>query len=386
MQPIPITGVSAINALGRTRIEIVDALRAGRTGLAPNTIAVPFETVTGAVKEALPRLEGELSAYETRLSQILSYLVRELEPEIDRMKSRWAKERIGIFLGTSTAGAGTTEDAFAQYLKTGALPGGYDYEKQHTFGISVEVVRMLTGIEGPGWVVSTACTSSAKVAGSAARMIELGIIDAAVVGGMDTLCAMTLSGFWSLGALANTYCRPFSAESVGINIGEGGGLFLLERTGDPLALLEGVGESSDAYHVSAPHPEGLGARLAMERALPAGVTPAEVDHINAHGTGTVHNDTMESRAIREMFGDAVPVISTKGYTGHTLGGAGVTELALAVYMMSDGFIAPSVGTAPEHPELGIDMVLETRSAQLKRVLSNSFAFGGNNISLCLGAP
>lgn len=386
MRPIPITGVAALNALGGRREAHVSALFEGRSGLDAPSLALPFKTVVGEVRIPLEPLDGPLGPWDTRLARMVALLLSELDAPLERLRARTFPERIGIFLGTSTAGALTTERAYARYLREGVLPPEYDYEKQHTFGAVLHVVRALTGAAGPGWVVSTACTSSAKTAGSAARMIEAGFLDAAIVGGVDTLCEMTLRGFGSLSALSDRPCRPFSAAANGINIGEGGALFLMARSGEPIGLIEGIGESSDAYHVSAPHPEGTGAKLAMERALPAGVTPKDVDHVNAHGTGTTHNDRMESRAIRELLGPEVPVISTKGYTGHTLGGAGATEIAFSLWMMAEGFIAPSLGAEPPHPELGIHVVTERLPARLGRVLSNSFAFGGNNISVCLRAP
>ena len=385
MRPIPITGFGVINALGASRSAMVDALAAGRTGLRPPEMKLPFSTMVGAVDAPLPKLEGRLSDYDTRLARLMLQLLGQVEAELGRLRARWAPERIGIFLGTSTAGAATTEVAYRAFAETGKLPDSYNFKTQHTFGAVLNVVRELTGAAGPAWVVSTACTSSAKTVATAKRMMAAGAIDAALVGGVDTLCEMTLQGFWALSALSSELCRPFSETSGGINIGEGGALLLLEREGEPVGWVDGIGESSDAYHISAPHPEGLGARLAMERAIPDGCTVADIDHINAHGTGTPHNDNAESKAIRELLGPDVPVISTKGYTGHTLGGAGATELALALVMMQEGWIAPSVGAVPVKADYGINVVTERSSAKLHRVLSNSFAFGGNNISVALRA-
>lgn len=381
MRPIPITGFAAINALGGARATLTAALAEGRSGLTPP--ALPIETVVGAIDVPLAELDEPHRAYDTRLARLIAHLIRDVDTELQRLRARWSPDRIGVFLGTSTAGAATTEVAFAEYRATGKLPADYDFEHQHTFGAMLEVVRAMSGARGPGWVVSTACTSSAKTVATAKRMLEAGVIDAALVGGVDTLCNMTLRGFGSLGALSTTACRPFNGSSQGINIGEGGALLLLERDGDAVGFVDGIGESSDAYHISAPHPEGLGARLAMERALPEGLAPKDIDHINAHGTGTPHNDKAESKAIRELFGSDVPVISTKGYTGHTLGGAGATELALALIMMSEGWIAPSLGAASDSSEFGINVVAERTPAKLTRVMSNSFAFGGNNIAVTL---
>jgi 3-oxoacyl-[acyl-carrier-protein] synthase-1 len=293
-----------------------------------------------------------------------------------------------IELGTSTAGAEATEAAYRSFVEHGALPSGYDFRRQHTYGAVLDVVKRLAGVSGPSWMISTTCTSSAKPLASAMRLIECGVIDAALVGGIDTLCAMTLTGFNSLAALSDEHCRPFSSERKGINIGEGGSFLLVERVqtaGDNVhALLEGVGESSDAYHISAPHPEGMGAQAAMERALEqAGCAASTVDHVNAHGTGTPLNDIAESKAISRVFGDHVPVVSTKGYTGHALGGAGAIEAVFSIIAIEEGFLPASLGATPIDPKITIDVKPERRSGNFKRVLSSSFAFGGNNVCVVL---
>lgn len=382
--PVPISGYSVCNALGPDREAVSSALLASRTGLGPVPFPLPFETMVGAMAFELPELPSEFAAWSNRPTRIAHRLLIDLEPALRRARARWNPERIGLVLGTSTSGADATERAFTYFSQHGDLPEGYDFRKQHTFGALADVVGKLAGLRGPAWVVSTTCTSSAKPFGSALRMIRSGMLDAVLVGGVDTLCAMTLHGFRALGALSPGICRPFSAERKGINIGEGGAFVLLERSGDGLALLEAVGESSDAYHISAPHPEGLGARLAMERALEqAGVRPEDVDHVNAHGTGTHLNDKAEGQAIAQVFGDAVPVVSTKGYTGHTLGGAGAIECAISLLSLQERFVPASLGVRPLDPTLSI-LVPETMERRtLRRVLSNSFAFGGSNASLLL---
>jgi 3-oxoacyl-[acyl-carrier-protein] synthase-1 len=236
-------------------------------------------------------------------------------------------------------------------------------------------------------MASTACTSSVKSIASAMRLMNAGLIDAAIVGGVDTLCQMTLHGFESLQALDRGPCRPFHKDRLGISIGEGGALALVERQGDPRVLVEAVGETSDAYHVSAPHPEGRGAFAAMQQALEqAGRRPEDVDHINAHGTGTRLNDTAEAKAIRGVFEHDVPVVSTKGYTGHTLGAAGALECAFAACAIEEGWIPPSLGASPLDPEIPLRVPTAVERGTFRRVLSNSFAFGGNNVSVLLGAP
>jgi 3-oxoacyl-[acyl-carrier-protein] synthase-1 len=295
-------------------------------------------------------------------------------------------DRIAVVLGTSTAGADVTEDAYRQFLQHGSLPDGYDLWRHHTYGAILHVVREWSGARGPGWVVSTACTSSAKPLASAQRLIDSDMADACIVGGIDTLCAMTLRGFFCLDALSSQPCRPFAADRDGISIGEGGALLVLEKGGDACALLEAVGESSDAYHISAPHPEGHGASEAMQRALDmAGVAPSDIDHVNAHGTGTRLNDSAEAKAISRLLGDEVPVVSTKGYTGHTLGGAGATEAAIAMYALAEGWLPPSLGATPLDERMTIRVPTELTTGRFHRILSNSFAFGGNNVSVLLRA-
>ncbi len=382
--PVAITGMTLSNALGTNNGEVRESLAGAESKLGPSPVQVPFETVVGAIRSELPALPHELGPWSTRLTQIATQLVQNLDAELTRLRERWNADRIAVILGTSTAGAETTESAFQHYLATDKLPEDYDLWRQHTYGAVLHVMRELTGARGPGWVVSTACTSSAKPLATAQRLIHAELIDAAIVGGIDTLCAMTLCGFDALGALSSKPCRPFAAARDGISIGEGGALVLLERRGEPIVWLDSVGESSDAYHISAPHPQGLGAQLAMSRALErAGCRPEDVDHINAHGTGTPHNDSAEANAISELFGNEVPVVSTKGYTGHTLGAAGATEAVLAAFAITDGWIPASPGALPIDEKITIRIATERTSGSFRRVLSNSFAFGGNNVSVLL---
>lgn len=392
MRPLPVTGYSMVHALGGTRAEILGALAEGRTGLGPPPAELfpeplGFETAVGAVTGTLPELSGPLGPWSTRLARMAARLVEGIDEPMRRARERWRPERIGLILGTSTAGAETTETAYKAFVETGEFPGAYDFRKQHTFGAVLHVVRELTGARGPAWMVSTACTSSAKPFASARRLIAAGMLDAAIVGGLDTLCTMTLCGFQSLQAMDKVPCRPFSSERAGISIGEGGALALVERDGDARVLIEAVGETSDAYHISAPHPEGRGAHGAMLQALAqAGIDADAVDHVNAHGTGTRLNDSAEAKAIHAVFGDRVPVVSTKGYTGHTLGAAGAIEFAFAASAIEEGWIPPSIHADPRDPEIVVNVNTERTEGRFRRVLSNSFAFGGNNVSVLVGAP
>ncbi|MHC5209633.1 MAG: beta-ketoacyl-ACP synthase [Planctomycetota bacterium] len=385
--PLPVTGYANVNALGSTRAEILAALEEGRTGLLPPDDSPGFETTLGAVRTELPELPDEMHVWSTRMARMAALLVGQLEEPLRHARARWRPERIAVLLGTSTAGAETTEKAFEVWVRDGALPAEYDFRKQHTFGAALHVIAALTGARGPAWTISTACTSGAKPLASAQRLIASGMVDAAIVGGIDTLCSLTLQGFHALQALDRQPCRPFSAERSGLSLGEGGVLALVEREGEARVLVEAVGETSDAYHISAPHPEGRGALEAMRSALEqAGCKPGDVDHINAHGTGTPLNDVAESAAISALFGNDVPVVSTKGYTGHTLGAAGAIEFAFSAYAIEEGWIPASLNADPVDPKVDVNVSRRVERGVYKRVLSNSFAFGGSNVSVLLRAP
>ena len=387
-RPYPVTGYSLVNALGVGRAQVLAALRAGRSGLATDRWPLPFPTATGvAPPEALQHTPA--GGVDTRMTRLAASLLPEIQPPLERALSRWGPDRVALLLGTTTAGVATTERAYAHHAAHGELPDDYDFFVHHGYETVVTSLRAATGIRGPGLVVSTACSSSLEVLGAARRLLDAGVVDAALVGGVDTLCQTTLRGFHSLGVLSSAPCRPFSAERCGISIGEGGALLLLERAGDGPAWLLGVGESSDAHHMSAPHPEGAGARAAMAMALEqAGVDPGAVDHVNAHGTATPLNDVAEARAIGDLLGPEVPVVSTKGYTGHLLGAAGATEAVLAVLALEEGWIPASLGAAPLDEDIAARVHVATGSEHLpgcRRVLTSAFAFGGNNVSALLGA-
>jgi 3-oxoacyl-[acyl-carrier-protein] synthase-1 len=386
-RPLVVTGYGMLSALGGTRAEHLGALVEGRSGLGASPLPLPFETAVGAVRVGLPELPAALAPRSTRIARMAAHLVEQLDEPLRRARERWRPERIAVLLGTSTAGAETTERAYRAFVTDGAFPAGYDFRRQHTFGAVLHVVAELSGARGPAWMASTACTSSGKTFATAARLIEADVIDAAIVGGVDTLCAMTLVGFHSLQALDRQPCRPFSLERRGISIGEGGAFALVERAGDARVLVTGVGETSDAYHISAPHPEGRGALASMQAALDhAGLRPEQVDHVNAHGTGTRLNDMAEALAIARLFPAEVPVVSTKGYTGHALGAAAALEFAFAACALEEGWIPPSLGADPLDPAIELRVPTVVTHGAYKRVITNSFAFGGSNVSLLVEAP
>lgn len=375
-----------MNALGRSTAEVLAALDEGRSGLGPSPLPVTMETFVGAVPGELPALDDEHAAYDCRLARIGMMAFEEVRADVARAVSRWGAERVAIVLGTSTGGLEETEQAFLAWLESGSLPARYDYEHQHNFAAFGELLASIAGVRGPAYVVSTACSSSGKVAASAMRLIEAGVVDAALVGGIDSLTRMTIQGFHSLGILSPRACRPFGADRDGINIGEGAAFFLMEREADAKVAVLGVGESADAYRMSSPEPTGRGARESMERALEqAGLGADEIDHINAHGTATKLNDEAEARAIEALFGDRVPVSSTKGYTGHLLGAAGGTEVVFAIHAVLAGRMPATLGCDPLDPEVRIRVLREAGEGRIRTVLSNSFAFGGSNVSVLIGA-
>ncbi len=384
--PCPVTAYALSNALGATTAEVLAALSQGRSGLVRCRWELPFETACGEVPGDLPAIPASWSRYDSRLARLSLRTLDELAPAVSAATSRWGRARIAVILGTSTGGIRETELAFEAHRRTGALPASFDFERQHAFHGLVELAKLRFGLEGPGYIVSTACSSSGKVLSAGRRLLDAGLADAVLVGGADSLCQTTLRGFHSLEVLSSRPCRPFCAERDGTTIGEGAAFLLLERQGEARALLLGVGESCDAHHMSHPHPEGLGAEAAMAGALAqAGLSPSEVSHVNAHGTATPLNDAAESKAIARLLGPKVPVVSTKGYTGHMLGAAGATEAVFSVVALEQGWIPGNLGAEPLDPAVQINVVLARQELRLQTVLSNSFAFGGNNVSVLFGA-
>jgi 3-oxoacyl-[acyl-carrier-protein] synthase-1 len=332
-----------------------------------------------------------LAHLDSRNNQLALAALQEIEDDVKTIISRVGRRRVAVVMGTSTSGIAEGENALARRIADGAWPKDFRYTRQEIGSLGRFVAEYLK-LEGPAYTIATACSSSAKVFASAQRLIEAGLCDAAVVGGADTLCRMTLNGFDSLDALSKDYCNPFSRNRDGINIGEGAAMFLMTTEESAVSLL-GVGESSDAYHVSAPHPEGDGAALAMNRALEAAnLKPGDIDYINLHGTATELNDVMEGRAVSRVFGDRTPCSSTKSMTGHMLGAAGANEAAFLWLTLNPEF---ATGMAPPHlwdgetdpgiPPLNL-VPIGFRIASGDRVaaLSNSFAFGGSNAAVVLG--
>lgn len=323
---------------------------------------------------------------DTRNNSLLHAALVPMRAEIDALKQRFGAARIGVVLGSSTSGIAEGEAAIAHHLQTGKLPANYHYTQQEIAAPSTFVTTEL-GLCGPAWTISTACTSGAKAIASGARLLALGVCDAVIVGGADSLCKLTVEGFLSLGAVSDEICNPFSLNRKGINIGEAAALMILSRAPSPVRLA-GVGETSDAHHISAPEPEGRGAEAAMRAALASSnLTPGAIGYINLHGTATEQNDRMESLAVARVFESTVTCGSTKALTGHTLGAAGALEAVFCylALMRGDAQLPRQLWDAERDPQLAPLTGLGARqmTEPLRYAMSNSFAFGGNNIALIL---
>ena len=394
MTPLVLSSYTATSCLGTGLAATLAGLGAARSGLAP----CRFETVTldtyvgevpGVDATPLPAGLGDFACRNNRLAW-LGLSQDGFASAVSAAVGRFGPERIGLFLGTSTSGILESEQAYrARDPVSGALPESFRYAGAHnTFSLAA-FARVALALAGPAVVMSAACASSGKVFASAQRALATGLIDAAVVGGVDSLCLTTLYGFHSLQLVSSRPCRPFDTQRDGISIGEAAAFALIERAPEHLdaeaVLLLGTGESSDAYHMSAPHPDGRGARAAMSRELASAELAAEdIEYINFHGTGTPSNDAAEAQAVAAVLGKGVPGSSTKGATGHTLGAAGALEAVICALALREGLLPAGVNTTQPDAALPVNYLLENRSEPLHYVMSNSFGFGGSNCSLIFG--
>ncbi|MFI4967104.1 MAG: beta-ketoacyl-[acyl-carrier-protein] synthase family protein [Gammaproteobacteria bacterium] len=387
MSRVYLDHLGIINALGAGAAAVRQGLAAGSTaGMRRREDLIAGRAVhAGTVSSELPVIDPALAAYDSRNNRLLEAALTQIRPAVDAALSRHGAARVGLVIGTSTSGIAEGERALAEIDRRGHFHAGYDYRQQEISSPS-EYLRRRLELQGPCFTVSTACTSSAKAFSSARRLLRQGLCDVVIVGGVDSLCRLTLNGFGALESLSAGLCNPSSKNRDGINIGESAALFLMSRESGPVALL-GIGESSDAYHISGPDPEGRGAELAMRQAL-AEADVTQVDYLNLHGTATVQNDLMENAVVARVLGDVL-CSSTKPLVGHTLGAAGATEAAFCWMLLTD----PRTAVLPPHiwdgiadpalPHLNLCAVGYARKP-CTVVASNSFAFGGNNACLVLG--
>jgi 3-oxoacyl-[acyl-carrier-protein] synthase I len=394
VDPLYINAYTAVTALGAGR----EAMRHGLIAMRSRLTAADFEAgpPTGYIGR-VPGLEDlrvpeALVEYDCRNNRLAwqALQVDDFLLFVQQAIERHGLDRVGVVVGTSTSGILSTELAYRMRdATTGALPKQLNLAATHNFGSLAEFVRAATGVCGPALTISTACSSSAKAFATAARWMQAGLLDAVIVGGVDSHCGTTLHGFGALQLVAKTPCRPFDVDRNGISLGEGAAFALMERRpiGNPkrLALL-GYGESADAHHMSAPHPEGLGAELAMRGALrAAGLDAVQIDYVNAHGTATRNNDSVEAAAIARVLGAKKPITSGKGFFGHTLGAAGAISAVVSLLSIEFGFIPGTVNTVTIDPECGEAVCLASTRRDVRTVLANAFGFGGSNAAIALGA-
>jgi 3-oxoacyl-[acyl-carrier-protein] synthase-1 len=390
--PIPITAYTTTTAAGPGKKALLAAMRAGQSALRANDFGpAPLPTWIGRVDalESSP-LPKVLASWDCRNNR-LAWMGLQADAFIDAAhaaRERYGAARVAVVLGTSTSSIGATEDAYRELDDAGRFPAHNRNPLVHTPHSLAAFVHEALALEGPCLTVSTACSSSAKVFAAAERMLRLDLVDAAIVGGVDTLCGSVLFGFNALQLVSPGPCRPFDAQRDGISIGEAAGFALLERAdaADREApQLLGYGESSDAHHMSTPHPEGLGAERALDDALArAGVEAGEIDHINLHGTASAKNDEVEAALVARRFPARTHASSTKGFTGHTLGAAGIVEAAASLLAIETGFMPGTVNTVALDAACGPQIRIVPEHGRVRLALSNSFGFGGNNCVLVFG--
>lgn len=390
MNPLAITAYSLCSAAGDGRAATLQALRERRSGLQRNDFGqAPLATwigrVAGLEEQALPPHLAEWDCRNNRLAW-RGLLADEFKAAVAAARERYGSGRVAVVMGTSTSSIGASEDAYRRLEPDGRYPSDLRRPIIHTPHSLGDFVQHALGLSGLSVTLATACSSSAKVFAQAERLLRIGIADAAVVGGVDTLCGSVLFGFNSLELVSPDPCRPFDVERRGINLGEAAGFALLEREGPAAAWLLGYGESSDAHHMSTPHPEGRGARLALQAALErAQLAPADIDYINLHGTASQKNDEVEARLVAELFPARTFASSTKGWTGHTLGAAGIVEAVISLLAIEHGVLPGTLNSQTLDPVCGPQIRRDNEERPTRRALSFSFGFGGSNCVLAFGS-
>lgn len=391
-EPCHLSALGLVCALGRGKAAVASGLFRGATaGLVMEEGWLPDGPArVGRAHGPLEALPTRFAADDSRNTRLLLAALEEIRAEVDREIARHGRHRIGVVLGTSTSGIEASERAVAHRLAQGTFPPAFHYRQQEIGRLAPFLAEVL-GLTGPALTVSTACTSSGKALVSARNLLRLGLCDAVITGGADSLCRLTLNGFASLESATTELCNPMSRNRQGINIGEGAALFLLRREPAEVALL-GAGASSDAHHISSPEPSGLGAEAAMRAALAeAGLGPEAIGYLNLHATATPKNDEMESLATARVFQEGVPCSGTKPLTGHTLGASAAIELAfcwlaLHPHWNAEHQLPPHRWDGEADPALpALRLTNEASRLEGRHCMSNAFAFGGNNLSLILGA-
>lgn len=383
-----------INALGGDLDSIVPALAAcDARGMASMHTGIGDAFVGSVVTPLELAPSADLARYDCRNNRLLLAALAQIAPAVEAARERYGAHRIGVVLGTSTSGIEAAEAAFVYQAQAGALPSSFNY-RQMEIGTAAPFAAAALGVKGPAYTISTACTSSAKAFASARRLLQLQLCDAVVVGGVDSLCELTVQGFASLESTSSARSNPMSRNRCGINVGEGAAVFLMSRD-EAAVRLAGVGESSDAHHISSPDPQAVGGELALREALAdAGIAPSSIGYVNLHATATRKNDEMEASLMSRVFPEGVATSGTKPLTGHQLGAAGATELGFVWLTLArqDVALPRHLWDGEADPALPpLDLVETERflpreagmQAGTRYAMSNSFAFGGSNVSLIL---
>jgi 3-oxoacyl-[acyl-carrier-protein] synthase-1 len=367
------------------------ALHAARTGLRVNDFPhCDLKTWIGRVDGIEEICLGQqFTGWSCRNNQLamLGLEQDQFMASVSSLKQRVDPTRIACIIGTTTAGISSTEAAYRALPRGQGFQAEYLQPRVHSQHVSASFVAEVLGLDGPVVTVSTACSSSAKVFANAVRLINSGWVDAAIVGGVDSLCLSVLYGFHSLELISNHPCQPFDLNRSGLSLGEAAGFAILERhnSANSQGRLLGFGESSDAHHMASPHPDGSGARAAMQQALDsAQLQPEQISYINCHGTATPLNDRIEAAAIKQVFPKPPPAASTKAFTGHTLGAAGITESILSLLALQEKWVPASLNCQAPEAEWADFILTAAQHMPVNYVLNNAFGFGGSNTSLLFG--
>ncbi len=392
LPPVAITAYQCVSAAGDDTEALWQSLSNNQSCLKPlRLFELPFATVVGEITSPLPSIRPELKAYDCRNARVALKALGQggFRASVEQAVTHHGAGRVGLVLGTSTSGIYDSEAAYAHFLQQGQMPADFNFTRRHTAQATAEFLSLMIGLQGPSYAISTACSSSAKALGAAQRLIAADVCDAVLVVGVDTLCHLTLHGFHSLQLVSEDACRPMDIKRNGINIGEAAALLLIERIAENNAhrpRLLGVGETSDAHHMSAPHPEGAGAAAAMRSALAlAGKSTNQVNYICLHATATPLNDLAEAKAVTGVFDDPPPCSGVKGLLGHTLGAAGAVNAIVSLLAMERGLLPGTCGLQESDPHcIGSVLAAPCPGVYPRLVLSNAFGFGGNNASILFG--
>ncbi|MEE9426329.1 MAG: beta-ketoacyl-ACP synthase [Methylococcales bacterium] len=391
MRPVAITDFQCVSAAGADTSALLTALLDNQSRLAAlQLFDVPFTAIVGEVTQPLPEIRPELQRYNCRNAQLALAALDSggFRDSVEQSIQRYGAQRVGVVIGTSTSGIYNSEAAYTYFNQHGRMPDDFRFMHRHFVHATAEFLAQELALQGPCYAISTACSTSAKTLAAAQRLINSGLCDAVVAGGVDTLCRLTLYGFNSLDLISGQPCSPMDQHRKGINIGEAAGLLLLETATDQnlsAPQLLAVGESCDAHHMSAPHPTGGGAELAMRAALEiAGLTADKVDYINLHATASSLNDLAEAQAIQRVFGSETPCSGLKGLLGHTLGASGSVEIIVTLLALQHDFLPGTCGLKIPDSAFNINLLTEPQTVSpLRYAVSNAFGFGGNNASALL---